>query len=173
MRRLSLLRHAKSSWGDPSLDDFYRPLNDRGRRSAKAMGEYLARHGARFDLILASPAERVVQTLKGLNKGGWGGGTVQFEQRIYDASPSDLLDLIRSVPDKVQSLLLVGHNPGIGMLAGRLAREDAEGLRASAVAKYPTGSLSQLELDVDNWNEVTSDCGVLTAFVQPRSLLPD
>ena len=74
MRSLTLLRHAKSSWDDESLDDFHRPLNERGRRAAKAMGKHLAAKGARFDLVLASPAQRVVETLQGLAKGGWDAG---------------------------------------------------------------------------------------------------
>ena len=70
MRRLSLLRHAKSDWDDPSIDDFYRPLNGRGKKAAKAMGQYLLEQGVKFDLVVASPAARVVETLKGLGKSG-------------------------------------------------------------------------------------------------------
>jgi phosphohistidine phosphatase len=171
MRRLSLLRHAKSSWDDTSLDDFHRPLNERGWKSAKAMGHYLAEQNAVFDLVLASPAERVVQTLEGLANGGWEGGPVRIEKSIYDASFRELMNLVRSIPDEAQSALLVAHNPGIGMLAGQLARESR--LRNQAAAKYPTGALVELELDIEAWSQAGAGCGSLTAFITPRSLLED
>lgn len=170
MRSLTLLRHAKSSWDDTSLDDFYRPLSDRGRRSARAMGKYLADTGAAFDLILASPAERVAKTLKAIGKGGWHAGPVQFEQAIYHAGGRDLLLMVRAVPAGVQRLLLVGHNPALQLLALQLCREDGSDQRAALAAKYPTGALAEIELDIGGWNEADAGCGRLAAFVTPRSL---
>ena len=170
MRRLSLLRHAKADSDDPSVDDFYRPLSGRGRRSAEAMGRYLADYGASFDLILASPAQRVGETLKGLAEGGWRGGAARFERSIYLAGAQDLLAMAKDVPDTVQSLLLVGHNPAIGVLASLLAREDGSAMRAALSSKYPTGTLAELELDVPGWKDIAPGCGRLTAFVTPRSL---
>jgi phosphohistidine phosphatase len=169
MRRLSLLRHAKSSWDEDSLDDFHRPLNDRGRRNAKAMGKRLNESGARFDLILASPAERVVQTIAGLKAGGWEHGPVRFEKRIYDASVRDLLDLIGAVPDDVQSLLLVGHNPAIGIVAQQLVRPEGEHY-SELRQDYPTGTLANMELEIGTWNELGPACGRLVEFTVPRSL---
>jgi phosphohistidine phosphatase len=170
MRSLTLLRHAKSSWDDDSLDDFHRPLNDRGRKSAKAMGKHLAKSGASFDRIIASPAQRVVETLEGLTSGGWKASTVQFDPAIYHASTGDLLEMVRAVPDQVKRLMLVGHNPVLGMLALQLTEEDDEGLRASLSQNYPTGALAEIELDVDHWKDVRPRCGRLTAFTVPRSL---
>jgi phosphohistidine phosphatase len=170
MRSLTLLRHAKSSWDDESLDDFHRPLNDRGRGAARAMGKHLASAGAKFDLILASPAQRVVETLEGLAAGGWEPGPVEFLPAIYHASTRDILEMIRSAPDQVQRLMLVGHNPALGMLALQLSEEDEEGLRAAVSAKYPTGALADIALDIESWNEAGPQCGRLTGFTPPRSL---
>jgi phosphohistidine phosphatase len=170
MRSLSLLRHAKSSWADDTVDDFHRPLNDRGRRAAQAMGQYLVSKGARFDLILASPAQRVVETLEGLAAGGWEAGKVQFDPAIYHASTRDLLNMVRAAPDDAQRLLLVGHNPVIGMLALQLGVEDGNGLRAEVAENYPTGALAELALDIEGWGEAGPQCGRLTAFTVPRSL---
>jgi phosphohistidine phosphatase len=172
MRSLTLLRHAKSSWADETVDDFHRPLNDRGRKAAAAMGRYLVAKGARFDLVLASPAQRVVETLAGLAAGGWEAGPVQFDSAIYHASTRDLLAMVRAAPDPVRRLLLVGHNPVIGMLALQLSVDDGAGLRAEVAANYPTGALAGLELDIEDWSEAGPECGRLVEFTVPRSL-PD
>ena len=172
MRSLTLLRHAKSSWDDESLDDFHRPLNERGRRSAKAMGKYLAAKQATFDQILASPAQRVVETLNGLKAGGWEAAPVQFDPAIYHASTRDLLQLVRAAPATVQRLMLIGHNPVLGMLALQLSSEDNEGLRAQVAENYPTGALAEIELGIGNWSDAEPGCGRLVEFTVPRSL-PD
>ena len=169
MRSLTLLRHAKSSWDDESIDDFHRPLNDRGWRSANAMGHYLAEKGLKFDLILASPAERVVQTLRGLEEGGWQGRPVQFDRAIYQAGYRDLLAMVQATAETVQRLMIVGHNPTIGAVAAQLSRNGGE----EVLGKYPTGALATIELDVEIWAGVEPDSGRLTAFVTPKSLLTD
>ncbi len=170
MRSLTLLRHAKSSWDDESLDDFHRPLNERGQRAAKAMGKHLQRTIAKFDLIVASPARRVIETMEGLAEGGWDPGPVCFDPAIYHASASDLLGIVRSTAGDVQRLMLVGHNPALGMLALQLTEEDEEGLRSAVSAKYPTGALAEIALDIDSWEEAATPCGHLVAFTPPRSL---
>jgi len=169
VRCLTLLRHAKSSWDDESLDDFHRPLNERGWRSANAMGKYLAEKDIRFDKILASPAERVVQTLRGLEEGGWQSGPVQFDRAIYQAGYRELLAMIRASADSVQRLMIVGHNPTIGAIAAQLSQNGGE----DVLGKYPTGSLAEIEMDVDAWTAVEPNSGRLTAFVTPRSLFED
>jgi phosphohistidine phosphatase len=170
MRSLTLLRHAKSSWDDESLDDFHRPLNERGERAARAMGKHLAAKGAKFDLILASPARRVVETLECLAEGGWDPKPVRYDQAIYHGSTGGLLEIVRSTADDVRRLMLVGHNPALGMLALQLAEEDEEGLRAAVSAKYPTGALAEMALDIESWDDAAPQCGRLVAFTPPRSL---
>ena len=172
MRRLTLLRHAKSSWDDESISDFDRPLNERGRRAAAAIGKHLAAKGVTFDLVLASPARRVVETLDGLAAGGWMSGPVRFTPAIYQASTRELLAIVQSAPDAAERLMLVGHNPVIAMLALQMTVDDGEGLRARVADNYPTGALAEIVLEVESWRDVTAQCGRLEAFTVPRSL-PD
>ena len=170
MKRLTLLRHAKSSWDDPALRDFDRPLNARGRRAATTMGARMRELGLEFDLVLASPAVRVVETLAGVGEGLGRTLDARFEQAIYAAAPAALLGLIREVEHGVERLLLVGHNPGLHELALRLTRDDPDGLRARAEVKFPTAALATIRLDVERWNEVVPGIGMVEAFVTPRSL---
>jgi phosphohistidine phosphatase len=170
MRSLTLMRHAKASLDDESLDDFDRPLDDRGRLAAKAMGRHLAAKSARFDRILASPAHRVVETLQELAAGGWETGPVEFDPAIYHASTRDLLEMVRSTSGEVGRLMLVGHNPVLGMLALQLSRDDPESLRAQVAEDYPTGAMAKLALDIQDWSEAGPGCGRLVEFTVPRPL---
>jgi phosphohistidine phosphatase len=170
VRSLTLLRHAEASFGDETAVDFDRPLNERGRQAARAMGRHLAEKAARFDRILASPARRVVETLQGLATGGWEAGPVEFEPAIYHASTAELLELVRSTANEVRSLMLVGHNPVIGMLALQLTVDDANPLRSRLPDGYPAGALAEIVLDIEHWSEAAPQCGRLLDFIVPGSL---
>jgi phosphohistidine phosphatase len=114
MKRLTILRHAKSSWDRPDADDFDRPLNDRGRKAAVRMGHELKHRELRFDVALASPAVRVRETLDGLAKGdGEFAPDIRFDQSLYLADAATLLDRVKALSDDVRAPLLVGHNPGL------------------------------------------------------------
>ncbi|HST36098.1 MAG TPA: histidine phosphatase family protein [Allosphingosinicella sp.] len=168
MKTLTLLRHAKSSWADPGQSDFERPLNARGRKAARAMGREMRRLGLGFDLILASPAVRVVETLNELAQGyGAAAPTVQ-DERIYLAAPDTLLALLRAVSDETERLLLAGHNPGLALLALGLGRPG--GLHDLIAAKYPTGALTELHLGIGRWADLALGEGELVRFVRPRDL---
>ena len=118
VKTLLLLRHAKSAWSDPRLDDHDRPLNGRGERAAKAMADHIAREGPRPDLILCSTAMRTRQTLAPLVKRlGAPAPPISLENGLYLASEDVLLAHIRGVADGVPTVLLIGHNDGIGQLA--------------------------------------------------------
>ena len=109
MKTLTILRHAKSSWDDSRLSDFERPLNDRGTKAARRMGEELKRRGMRFDHVLASPAVRVRETLDGVTGGCGADFDVAVDERIYMATVGELLAIIRAIPDDSKRPLLVGH----------------------------------------------------------------
>jgi phosphohistidine phosphatase len=168
MKTLTLLRHAKSSWDDPSQSDFDRPLNARGHAAARAMGREMRRLGLAYDLILASPAARVTGTLNELAQGYGGAAATVQDERIYLASPATLLALVRAADDEIGSLLLVGHNPGLALLALALGRPG--GLHDLVAAKYPTGALTEISLDVDSWRDVAEGAGTLARFIRPRDL---
>jgi phosphohistidine phosphatase len=170
MKRLSLLRHAKSGWDDPVARDFDRPLNPRGRRAARAVGERMKKEGLGFDLVLASPARRVVETLEEV-EATFGPLDACYEKRIYLASTETLLDLVHQASDSAVRLLLVGHNPGFERLALLLTGPGK--LRSRVEAKYPTGSLAEINLPVKQWRDVGEGEGVLERFIRPRDLDPE
>src|SRR5258708_1538136 len=117
MRRLMLLRHAKSDWSTPGQRDHDRPLNARGREAAPKMGAYMVRHALIPDLIVASTAKRVVETLDLLLPAFDKPPKVAADAAVYEASPHALLASIKQTPRAAHSLLMVGHNPGLAALA--------------------------------------------------------
>jgi phosphohistidine phosphatase len=167
MRTLYLLRHAKSSWSDSTLADRERPLAPRGRRDAKRMGEHLVEGGIEPELALCSPAVRTRETLERLG-GALGLVTVRFEEELYAASWTGLLERLHDVPETVASVLLIGHNPGLEDLALALASSGPDLARLEA--KFPTGALATLAISTATWKELSEGDAVLTAFVVPREL---
>ncbi|MFM9828685.1 MAG: SixA phosphatase family protein [Sphingomonas sp.] len=173
MKRLTLLRHAKSGWDDPVQRDYDRPLNAKGHRGAALMGQYLARERLRFDHVIASPAVRVAETLAELARGYGEGTTTHWEKRIYLASAVTLLDVVHGLPDTAQSVLMVGHNPGLEDLVLTLVPDKSDdALRARVEEKFPTASIAELALEVAHWAAVAPQAARLTRFVRPRDLDP-
>jgi phosphohistidine phosphatase len=165
MRRLILMRHAKSSWDEPTLKDHLRPLNDRGRRSATLVGEWLRDHGPPPDHALVSDAVRARQTWDGA-AAIIGAAPAQAVADLYAAGPDTMLRVLRQAPD-VPTVLMIGHQPGIGAFGRALLRDPPEDKR---FAKYPTAATSVIAFDVPAWSEVDWQRGVLEAFVVPREL---
>src|SRR6478672_3969903 len=159
MKRLAVLRHAKSSWDEPGLDDFDRPLSGRGLEAARRMGRELRRRGLRFDLVLASTAARVRETIDCIQEKYDFGAPVRFEREIYLASTQTLVALIRSLPKSVQGPLLVGHNPGLERLLIELTHADGNGYRQRIAGKYPTGALAVVEFPAAKWSDVSPGGG--------------
>ena len=120
-KTLYLLRHAKSSWEDPTLADHDRPLASRGRRASKAIAEYLRRQRSTPRLVLCSSSERTRETLKRISAGLRGGVEVRIEERLYMASASGLLERLHEVDGRVGSVMLIGHYPAVQELALSLA----------------------------------------------------
>ena len=171
MKILTLLRHAKSTWDDPVARDFDRPLNRRGRKAARRVGEEMRRLGLEFDLALASPAVRVRETLDEVEAGYGRPLSPAFDERVYLATPEALLDLVRGTGDAFERLLLVGHNPGLESLA--ISLDGGSGLRDRVAEKYPTGTLAEIELPAGRWIEVAPGTGRIARFIRPRDLDPE
>ena len=164
MKRLGLFRHAKSDWDDLALRDFDRGLNERGRRGAALMGRHIREHGVTWDLVLASPAERVRRTLdaSGLPF------PVRWDEHAYLATSGGLIELLRGTRGDPQSVLLL-------RVCGRReigSPEHENELFAAAAEKYPTASFAVLELAIERWSECSPGCGQLVHFVRPRDLDP-
>ncbi|MET0270842.1 MAG: histidine phosphatase family protein [Sphingomonas sp.] len=172
MKRLTLLRHAKSGWDEPVARDFDRPLNAKGRRAARRIGEWLRQEGVRADHVVGSPAIRVVETLEELAVGLGETLAPAWDRRVYLASASTLLDVVQEAPDAADTLMLVGHNPGLEDLA-LLLIPDTDGARREEVEeKFPTAAIAEIEFDVDRWKDVGANGGTLRRFVRPRDLDP-
>ncbi|MEL1249889.1 SixA phosphatase family protein [Aurantiacibacter gilvus] len=170
MKRLGLLRHAKSDWDDMSLRDFDRGLNARGRRGAALMGEHILQQGGKWDMVLASPAERVKRTLEasGLDL------PARFEETAYLADATTLIRLLNSCDDEADAVLLMGHNPGLQELALDLVAPPNENDLFNAVMqKFPTAAFAVLELDIAHWADLAEGCGKLVHFARPRDLDPE
>jgi len=167
MKRLFLLRHAKSSRKDSGLPDHDRPLAGRGRRASKAMAAYMEEHGVAPALVLCSTATRARQTLDGVAPGLGGSSEIHIESELYEASAAGLLSRLQRIGDAVPSVMLVGHNPSIERLALDLAHGGAD--LAELDDKYPTGALATLEFD-RAWSALEPDTARLVGFVKPRDL---
>jgi phosphohistidine phosphatase len=167
MLTLHLLRHAKSSWDDDTLADHERPLAPRGERDAHRVAEHLSASGVAPDLVLCSSSVRTRQTLE-LIRPALGDPPVEIDEALYAASAEGLLERLRSVPESAGCVLLVGHNPGLQDLALGLA---AGGPRlAQMAAKFPTGAVATLAVQVASWSELDDGGAELTGFVVPKQL---
>ena len=173
MKRLTLLRHAKSDWDDPVERDFDRPLNRRGERAALLIGQYARNRKMAFDHLVASPAVRVVQTLDTFLEGYAQPLEPRWDRRIYLASVATLLDVLRDLPDTADSAILAGHNPGLEELILELVPDNgASPLRDDVEVKFPTASLAVLDLEIDAWADVAPNAATLVSFTRPRDLDP-
>ncbi|MFD0980391.1 SixA phosphatase family protein [Tropicimonas aquimaris] len=163
MRHLILLRHAKSSWVNPDIDDFDRPLNKRGKRSAKALGTWLHESEMHPDEVLCSSARRARETCEALRLSVG----VDLREDLYHAEPEVMLEVLRKASGK--SVLMIGHNPGIAAFAQMLTETPPDHPR---FADYPTGALLVLDFDIKNWSKAGPGKGKVRTFLTPHDLVP-
>ena len=162
MKTLLVLRHAKSSWDDPALDDHERPLNKRGRRDAPRMGELIREHGLIPDVVVSSDAVRARLTAEAVAAAARYAGEILLDPRLYMASPADILSLLPTVRENAETLMIVGHNPGLEQLVEQLTGERQD---------LPTATLAQIRLPIDRWRDLTlSTRGTLVALWRPEEL---
>ena len=167
---LGLLRHAKSDWDDISKRDFDRGLNKRGRRGAALIGEHIRQHGIQWDLIIASPAERVQRTLESAMPDS----PVTFDDRLYLASVETIFECIAEHAGDAERILIVGHNPGLQeVLFELVAPANENSLFDEAATKLPTAAYCVFECEIDSWPELANGCGELVHFARPRDLDPE
>ena len=169
MPRLLLLRHAKSSWGDPVTRDHDRPLNARGREAAPRIGDFLREAGLVPDLVLCSSATRTCETVARL--GLPESVAVEVTHDLYLAHPETVFDLVRAVDPAVGTLMVVGHNPTTHEVALELAGGGDPDALARLGQKYPTGALAVLGIP-GPWPTVAAGTATLERFVGPRDLEP-
>ncbi len=164
--QLFILRHAKSSWEDPGLEDRERPLAPRGHRAVEALADHIRENGIQPAQVLCSPARRTRETLHGL---ALKDGETLFEPELYSASCSSLIERLHQVPEELGSVMVVGHNPTMQMVILRLVGgNSSDGALFEAVQrKYPTGALATLEFE-GSWSELAPGAASLAALVRPK-----
>lgn len=168
---LILFRHAKSSWSDPDLADFDRPLNDRGQQAAPRMGEWLKEERLVPDLVLVSAARRTRDTWTLAAPALEGSVPVRVESDLYHADPSVILDRIRSTGTGVRRLMVIGHNPGLETLARGLVEEGRKKQLRRMYEKFPTSAVAVIDFSADEWASIEPGTGTLRAFVRPKDLV--
>lgn len=170
-RRILLLRHAKSAWDEPGLDDFERPLAPRGRRAAAVMGVYLRDEGLAPDLVLCSAARRARETWEIAAHELPRAPAVEHDPGLYMVTADRLLKRLRKLPVTVASVLVVGHEGGVDALARRLVGDGAAPLRKRLSEKFPTAALAVVAVTLDDWAALAEKSGTLTRYAAPKDLV--
>lgn len=161
MKQLYLIRHAKSCWKDLSLKDYDRPLNKRGKRDAPFMAKQLNKKRVTFDLILSSSALRAKKTAKAIAKGvNYPSKKIIWRSRIYTATESKLLLMLRKIDKKINVVALVGHNPQLTDFSNMLCNHH--------IYNIPTTGIAHIGFDVKNWADLQEKSGKLLAFHYPK-----
>ena len=170
MKTLFLLRHAKSSWSEPGLADFDRPLNERGRRAAPLIARHLADGGPLPDLILCSAARRTRETLALMLPVLARDAVLRIESGLYGADAATLLKRLKHIETAVDCVLVIAHNPGIEDLAAGICGGGPEPMRRRMDEKFPTAALAAFTLDAARWSSLREGAATLTDFVLPKDL---
>ena len=164
MKNLFLLRHAKSSWDDPTLGDFDRPLSKRGISNAILLSKYLEKQKASFDLVISSPSERTQSTLDLVLSYLNPSPNIILKESIYHASASNLSRLIKEQDEDIKNLLVIGHNPGLHILIESLTHE--------SIFKLPTCAFTKLT-NFKHWKDLDTDILDLESLITPKELNHD
>lgn len=159
MKKLYILRHAKSSWEQAGIADFQRPLNHRGLIAAPFIGELIAGRGYLPDLILSSPAKRASQTASIVKESSGANAELRFDDQIYEASPQALRQVVAELSDNIGSAMLVGHNPGI---------EGFIRFLTGAEEPMPTAAFASINLNIDKWGDLSAGCGDIQEIIRPK-----
>jgi phosphohistidine phosphatase len=150
MKTLLILRHAKSSWDDPELPDHDRPLTDRGKKEARRVGQFLQARGLVPDLVVSSTARRARKTAKRAAKACDYLGEIVVDGRLYQATLSQFVAVLREVGNEHATVLVVGHNPGVEELVKHLTGQ---------AEPMPTAALAEVSLDIDDWQSLSDITG--------------
>ena len=164
MKNLFLLRHAKSSWDNAVLADFDRPLSKRGISNAIQLSEYIQKHSISFDLVLSSPSERTQSTLDLVLSSLDPIPTATLKESIYHASASSLSQFIKEQDDEINTLLVIGHNPGLHILTETLTND--------SIVKFPTCAFAKIT-NFNHWKDIDAAILNLESLITPKELRHD
>ena len=161
MKTLFLVRHAKSSWKDSSLSDIERPLNERGRKSAGLIGDLLSKRNTRLDRMYTSPANRALSTARLLaGSMNYPVDSIRVREELYEGSIGRMLSVIRDTPADIASVMLIGHNPAIQLLAEQLSPFEENA--------FPTCAVLHLEFEMESWESIDDVQGSIRAYEYPK-----
>lgn len=161
MKTIFLLRHAKSSWKDATLQDFDRPLNSRGRKAAESIATLMIKHKVAPELALSSPAVRARETIEIVMKTARLRSELRYDQRIYEAGPLRLLEVISEIEEDKSKVLLVGHNPGF---------EELLQLLTGRVEQMATATLAKIDLEAAKWAKAVERAATVDWVLKPKQL---
>lgn len=161
MRTLYLLRHAKSSWKDASLPDFERPLASRGRKGCELVGRYIQANSLEFDLIICSTSVRTRETIELIRQQSKLQAEVRYDERLYEATPDRLLEVISQIENDRKNVMLIGHNPGMQELLQLLT---------GVIDEFPTACFAKVNMKVSKWTESAEKRSTLEWIVRPKEL---
>ena len=164
MRILYLLRHAKSSWNDPTLRDFDRPLKKRGREAAERIGDRISAENLNYPVVICSPAVRTRETAEIVLTAANLQPQPRFDERIYEASLRELVQIVTEIPDDREVAIMIGHNPGFEELLSFLTGEHR---------RMPTCALAKIGFGDVSWKDVRAGEGSLEWFIAPKDLPDD
>ncbi len=161
MKTLYLVRHAKSSWKYPRLDDFERPLNKRGRKNAPFMGSILRELKASPDIIVSSPANRAAMTARIIAAAlDYPLDDIRYSEAIYEFGEKALIEVVKEIDDDVNQAMVVGHNPATNGLANYIGDQ--------SIGNIPTCGVFCVELDIASWSNIKAHCGKVKFFEYPK-----
>ncbi len=171
MKTLILMRHAKAGWAGPGMDDHDRALNKRGRSATPVMARWLEARGLRPGTVLCSPSRRTCETVELMRDAAPGLPEPELPAALYHAGPGSLLEHLRRLPMVCDSVLVIGHEPGLStllrMLGGRTAAPECR----RAYGNFPTAAIAVLEAGIGDWRDLGADTAEFVAFAVPRELM--
>lgn len=171
MKKVILLRHAKSSWDDPALDDHDRPLNGRGQRSAPVIAAWLAGRKHLPDTVLCSSSKRTRQTVDRMKAEMPEMPDPEVDPGLYHASPCQMRERLAQLPNDCDTVMVVGHQPGLGSLARKLSDGQERPRCRRAFEHFPTAAAAVLEVDVEDWSKLDFAKARFVDFAKPRELM--
>ena len=169
MLHLYVMRHSKSSWSDPSLDDFDRPLSKRGKNNAKLICEFFIKKNYKFDYVLVSSANRTKKTLSILLKKIATPRKIFSSKKLYLANEDRIIELIKKIPKKYKSILLINHEPTVRNLAKALTKNQNNNHFKLLNYKFPTSAFAKINFDLIEWKEIKNN-GLIKEFIRPKDL---
>jgi phosphohistidine phosphatase len=164
MKSILFVRHSKSSWDDLMIEDHDRPLNTRGKKDSKSMGEYLLQNGNKIDIIISSSAKRAKSTAKNLNEVVKAENFI-IEPRLYLASAMEILKIVQNIHNEVDTAIIVAHNPGMTDVANIFSTDK--------IINVPTSGVFKIDFVVDDWSLADSHNGTMKFFIYPKMIYND